>query len=320
VYRVKWHVVATDGHPSSGSFAFTVAGADRSAGAHSTCSAPSNAPVREDFPRAAALFRGIGVSALLALAGLLFFSMGHGGSRAGEYRSAVNVLAIVAFIALFVQLVLWNRYVAPDATFGAAVWEAMLSSLPGRLELLRMVVVTVAAFLFLWGAAGPLPLGVTGIAIIITGAIGHPVATTAAVSIPMVVVHLAAVSIWLGGILSLVILRRVDAASYLVHAGNVSKLALIAAILVTVTGTVESALLLTAPSDLLFTGYGQIILVKCAGLALLVAWGGYHRFRSIPRLAAGLQRDMVLSLRYEIAVMTAVIVVAAFLSYAPLPR
>ena len=63
------------------------------------------------------------------------------------------------------------------------------------------------------------------------------------------------------------------------------------------------------------TGYGRGVLLKSTGLAVLVGFGAWHRFRIMPDLEReaarhGLRRTV----RLETIVMLAVVVVAAWLA------
>ncbi|MGH7541391.1 MAG: CopD family protein, partial [Gemmatimonadota bacterium] len=68
------------------------------------------------------------------------------------------------------------------------------------------------------------------------------------------------------------------------------------------------------------SAYGRLVLVKIAGLAVLVGFGAYHRFRLLPAL--GGEHDpgpLRRSVGREIAVMAAILLVAGFLAYSPPP-
>jgi putative copper export protein len=52
----------------------------------------------------------------------------------------------------------------------------------------------------------------------------------------------------------------------------------------------------------------------------LIAFGWYHRFRSVPKISPDTAPDFISSLRYELALMTTVVIVAGFLAYTPTPR
>ena len=327
-YHVMWHVVSADGHPVEGTIPFSVTGPPPAAVAVSaTATRPAHtaAPMTDihgsnPFPTLAAASKGIGLTALLAFVGVLFFSMGHGGARVREYRGWELPLAAIAAAALVLHLVLWARYVMPPASFTGASIIAIFAHGPGLMEMVRIVFVVAAALALLLGLAPALVLVPAGLAVALTAAIGHPAAEHPALSIPVILVHLGAVAIWTGGLISLLVVKDVEPSSFRMHASFVSTLAFVAVILVSITGTAESLLLLTSPRDLVLTNYGRWILGKVAGLLILVIFGWHHRFRALPSLTDDEAHGMTVSLRMETAVMTATIIAAAFLSYTPIPR
>jgi copper transport protein len=323
-YRVMWHVVSADGHPVSGEYGFIVA-----APATGTVAAAPPIATSEDsaelegeqnaYPFAAALARGAGVFALLSLAGILAFAGGRPGDEVAAF-SLARGLAVLAGFSLLVHLFLWDRYVLPGGMFTSASSAAMLTSPPGRLELLRVVAALLALALVLARVRARFTAFVAAAGVVITGMIGHPASTLPVLSIPITVIHLAAVSLWVGGVFSLLAERSAEPASFRAHAVRVSRVALAAFVVTAITGAVQSALLLTSPADLVATGYGRLILAKIVGLLLLGAFGAYHRFRAVPALAGDGRHRMTVSLRNEMMVMALVIIIAAFLSYTPLPR
>ena len=333
-YHVMWHAVSADGHPVSGEFAFTLEGktaAPVSAAAPNAVTPSSTAAaVAEDsaalagtqnqFPVAAAIARGIGVTALLSLAGLLVFAGKNARIRPDEYRSPARSLAVVAFIALAVHLVLWDRYVLPGGMFASASWESMLASHPGRLELMRVVAALLALVAVFTTSARMAALFFAAAGIVLTALIGHPAATIPLLLVPATLVHLCAVAVWAGGLFSLIVMRRAEPDAFRTQAFLVSRVALVAIIITGLTGLFQAAFLLRVPADLLGTAYGRLVVAKIAGLLALGGFGAYHRFGVLPALPGARQKGMALSLRYEMMVMSLVIIVAAFLSYTPLPR
>jgi copper transport protein len=161
----------------------------------------------------------------------------------------------------------------------------------------------------------------------------HPVALLA----PLDVVHVVAMSAWIGGLIAL--LAAVPAATRTIHgaaersvllSATVSRfstvaLASVAALLV--SGTVQSIVHLRSFGDLVHTAFGRAVLIKIGLVVALLALGAINRRRSVPRLRA-LARDgaapgaagrlLRSTLRGEVALVVAVLgVTAALVSYAP---
>jgi copper transport protein len=98
-------------------------------------------------------------------------------------------------------------------------------------------------------------------------------------------VHLSSAVLWVGGLVQLVAVvwpaapeRRRDA--FL----RFSRLATVCVALLLAAGTYLSLLRFPHLHDLWRTGYGHVLLVKLALVALALAWGGLHRQLAAPRL------------------------------------
>jgi putative copper export protein len=150
--------------------------------------------------------------------------------------------------------------------------------------------------------------------ILASSAIGHPAAIAPAAAIPAKFVHLLAGAIWTGGLLWIASADRA-ANGFVAGTRRVSSLALGSVALVVVAGVIEAVLFLPSLPALWGTTYGQLVLAKATGTAVLVAFGAYHR-----RLVAGIEADasrtrLNRSVRGELAVMGAVAVLGGILSY-----
>jgi putative copper export protein len=103
-------------------------------------------------------------------------------------------------------------------------------------------------------------------------------------------------------------------------AASVSSIALTSIAIVSISGLVQSFLFLGSWSDVYTTPYGLTLVGKVAGLAILFAFGAYHRSRLLPGLdhSGGAVR-LRSSVKREITVMIAVIMLGGFLAYVPVP-
>ena len=104
------------------------------------------------------------------------------------------------------------------------------------------------------------------------------------VAIPAKATHLLAGAVWLGGLLWLLATDRSDRPSFAREASRVSAMALICVVLVALSGVVQTWLFLPSLWDLFRSSYGAVALAKVAGLAVLIAFGAFHRARVLPRL------------------------------------
>ena len=120
-------------------------------------------------------------------------------------------------------------------------------------------------------------------------------------------VHVSAVSLWIGGLVALVAavfpaapgMRRVVLARF-------SRFATVLVGLVLAAGTYLAIVRLPAFHDLWRYGYGQVLLVKIALVAVVVAWGGVHNLFPRARVFGSVAGEMTVGL--------AVLLVAAILT------
>lgn len=134
-------------------------------------------------------------------------------------------------------------------------------------------------------------------------------------------IHLVGACAWAGGILQLVVVflvAREDARRAFARFAQLAPLAMVPLL---GAGIYLSILRLTAPSDLVETRYGVILLIKLCLVVLALAWAGFHHFVLRPRLdrpaAVGRARG---SLAGEGAVGVAILLLAAFLVNAAPPE
>lgn len=125
------------------------------------------------------------------------------------------------------------------------------------------------------GAAAPAFVGHGGL----TG--GHAAATIS------LALHLAAISVWLGGLVVVVTLVRLYPGTPSAVVRRFSPLALACVVLVAESGLLNASLRLTSPALILRSDYGALVLVKSAVLLWLVLLGWQHRQRLLPTLTEG---------------------------------
>jgi putative copper export protein len=99
-------------------------------------------------------------------------------------------------------------------------------------------------------------------------------------------VHIAAASLWIGGLAALVGLVWFAAPSLRRTAfARFSRLATVLVAVVIAAGTYLSIVRLPQLSDLWSTGYGHVLLVKLGLVVLALAWGAFHHFAIGPLIA-----------------------------------
>jgi len=158
-------------------------------------------------------------------------------------------------------------------------------------------------------------------ALSVSAATGHSAAIHPALTIPMRALHLLAVAAWLGGLLWLLSLERPTIAAVAAESQRVSSAALLAVIVVAFSGIVQTKYFIGEWGELLRSTYGAVVILKLAGLGVLVLFGAHHRYRALPGLAdAGVTDGLTRSLRTEVLVMSLVIMIGGLLAYIPPPQ
>lgn len=152
--------------------------------------------------------------------------------------------------------------------------------------------------------AGLLPLALTGHS---GAAEGHETAVTA------LGLHLLGLGVWVGGLLTLVLLRPLLHGEALVAVvRRFSGLALAAVVVVSLSGVLNATTRLSGLSDL-GSRYGLLLLAKTALVAVLVLMGWWHRRRTVAGLATSPGSFWRL-VAVEVAVMATTVGVAVALS------
>ena len=323
-YRIAWRTVSADGHAVNGSFGFRVRG-DTATGPVIQAMPPpiplpdtlaSFAPTR--VPVIAALLRGSALGCLMALAGILFFARRATVHSARASRVSVW-FAAAAVVLLAAHLAAWISSAAADHGFDLSWGWSMLGTAPGHMELARLAAAILALWALVLARRTLLALLFASVALVISGAIGHPAAMHSLWTIPAKAIHLCAGAAWLGGLLWLLLADRADVEKFVGEARRVSSVALTSVILVVLSGIIQTRFFVATPTDLIRTTYGIVVLLKVAGVLILIAFGAHHRYRHLPKLADDAGTRLRDSVRYEIGVFVLVTLLGGLLAYIP-PR
>ncbi|MFI9407016.1 copper resistance D family protein [Nocardia sp. NPDC052316] len=237
-------------------------------------------------------------------------------------RRATRLLAFIAVVALILQVMLGISAIVgrPAHTIAVADYLACLT-MPGILYCLGSIAGFLCLAILIRTGTTPLNLLVVGmVATCLPYAGGHPSsASNHVVSLGMIVLHVLAAALWVGGLAMLLIVGGVlgDRVAVRTVLPKFSRLALPCGIATGISGL--GSLLAQAPE---VGGYSRnyllLVLIKAIGLIGLFGFGAWHRRHSVPAtvpdpLAAGFLRT---GLR-EVAVMSAIIAVATVLSRTP---
>jgi copper transport protein len=280
-YLVTYRVISADSHPIGGAFAFSYkspspGGPPSAAGG----GAEASTAILAALP----VVRWIGYVGLLLLVGavlVLALLWPQRLSRSGPIRVIWLGAGMVA-LATVLELVLQVPYVAGGGLgniTGSDVRE-VLASQYGAAHLIRLGVLGAALVLVRpivqakgWGADRVL-LAVLGTIGVATWSVsGHPSASPVpTVTVVSDMIHIASMSVWLGGLVMLAVflLPRANATELGAIVPVWSRWATYAVGALVLTGTAQALIEIGTPSALFSTTYGLLIVAKVAVVAVVL--------------------------------------------------
>ena len=323
-YTVRWHAVASDGHPSGGSFTFAIAqpapaGVGRISPTPSDMAGVGRAPATAAPPADAGVLapadvavRWLWFTATLVVIGAIMFRLAVlDGARVGAESTAriaqrlavLGALAAAALLAVaWLRLAQQQDLLAGDGAGAIPTLNTVVRHTAwGRAWLLGLASAT-GALLALgfaarrdtrpaWAAAL-----VAGVGLALAPAFGGHAAASAQFTIAAVAddaVHVFAAASWLGGLCCLavvampVLVHSPAADRWTTVASTVnafSPVALGGAVLVALSGGVSAWLRVRTVHALLTSSYGHVLELKLALVLLTVGVGAYNWRRARPAL------------------------------------
>lgn len=322
-YVVLWRTVSADGHPVSGEFGFSFV--DEQAGeavasppTDETRATETESPSSDAGPPAwIVALAGVGMVCLLGFAGILWYCGSLPLWQEPRIGGATVALGWTSLLLLSGHYLAWTLSVLPPGT-GLAGFAAALGSSTGMAGLARLILVGGAVLALPRNGRAAAALALT--AVVVGGISGHTVTISPWITMPAKIVHLGAASVWLGGLLLLVLAPNAptDGSDVWEFGGvlrAVSGAALLSVILITASGLVQSAQFVGDFAAYAGTPYGRGVLGKWAGLIVLVGFGALHRFRLIPKFERdGDTRGLRRTVRLETIILLAVVLLAAWLA------
>ncbi|WP_033346734.1 copper resistance CopC/CopD family protein [Catenuloplanes japonicus] len=294
-YTVSYRVVSADSHPVGGGFSYSV-------GARSTFEdAVSGDSVDRGVTIGISVAKYLGYAGLTLLVGpallmlglwprrLLRTPAGRRGPRIMMFTGA-GLVALGALAGIWLQAPYANGGGPLDAT-AAGLRDVLISQFGfahlGRLVALALAVPLLVVKALRWRG---LALGVVAAGGLITWPLaGHPIASRMpVVTVFADLVHLAAMAVWLGGLIALVafLLRRANARELRIILPVWSRWAVLAVYCLIAGGVIQVMVEVGAVSQLVTTRFGQLILAKTALLGVVLAFAGVAR-TLVHRLSAG---------------------------------
>jgi copper transport protein len=339
-YLVFWRAISVDGHPVRGAFLFRV-------GPNPGPSPQFVIPSLSETATTPGLltFRWLTFLSMFAAVGLFVLRT----IVARPLGAHLRGLTVAFWVAIAVALVATPVYVlVATAQFALrSVWSVstlvplMRTSAFGRgyldLELLLALFAisaaaalwldrpgrrSVAALLSLWGA-----LLAAGASLLVPGTAGHAAQTAPrSLSLAFDWLHITSGSVWLGGLVGVLVLwltlpaaRRVSALSTVVP--RFSKVAFISVTVLLGAGIGSAVLHLPTLASLWQTSYGKTIIVKASLLVSAMLVASVNLLRTTPALRRGEDSTGLLrrAVSVEVLLVTGTLFAAAILSSLPPP-
>jgi putative copper resistance protein D len=244
-------------------------------------------------------------------------ALSRAGANAEPWRSSLKILIWPALVLAVLSGAAWLFVVA--ANLGGEVGRVLADTRIGHVWLMRLGLAVLLAFSLgrAWLSA-VLAAGLLG-SLAWSGHAGAAPGTIGALHLAVDVVHLLAAGAWLGGLLPLwLLLRRQAGLAALFATERFTALGMWAVGVLLVSGILNACLLLGSPTELVTTTYGQLLLIKIALFAAMVAIAAVNRLRLTPRLpAAATTRGLMRNVLAETVLGLAILAVVSVLGTLP---
>lgn len=290
-YSVAWQVTSADGHPVAGTYRFSIGRTSQVVGAVPPLAGASGGWAGRLLVAA----RGLGYAGLALGPGVLLVVLWLWPAGLHDRRTRRLVWGGLGLLAAGTLAVLAVHAVWADGRPLAEVWSGSDAHRHEALadyayavrfySLLALGAATVVATAS--GRAGrpakPLVLGTTALVAVVWSTwpvTGHAVdGRYASLAVAADLAHLAAMTVWLGGLaLTAAVLSRPAAVAELaVVLPRFSRLAFVSVVVLVVTGTYQAWREVGSFGHLLDTRFGRLLLLKSAGVVVVVALGGLAR-------------------------------------------
>jgi copper transport protein len=292
-YLVSYRVISADSHPVGGAYTYSV-GAPSTAPRDTEVSVAANPAIVSAFP----VVRWLGYAGLVLLVGSVLVLTLLWPQRLDRI-TAIRVTRVGAGLiaaSTLAELYLQIPYTAGGGIFAFRATDVreVLSSQYGIAHLIRLGALAAALVLLRpilkgkgWGSDRVL-LAIIGIIGAATWSVsGHPSAT----QVPLVtlaadMLHISAVSIWLGGLVMLIafLLPRANATELAAIVPVWSRWALYAVTVIALTGLAQATVLVRTVDALVTSTYGWLLLAKVGLVLGILGVAGLSR-RMVPLIA-----------------------------------
>ncbi|WP_405861990.1 copper resistance protein CopC [Streptomyces sp. NBC_01515] len=283
-FTVAWRVVSADSHPVSGAFTFSIG--KPSPTTTSITTAPTEEPLTGSLYDIARYFAYIAAALLIGTATFVALCRPPNPTVLNKPILMGWWTLLAATVVLLILRAPYEAGTGLATAFEPSAIPKTLTSRPGLALAARVVLIAATAFFLLrlrgrerFGrvALGTGALLAVGLALTWASAEHASAGIQVPVAMTSAVLHLLAMSVWLGGLTALLtVLYRssdLDAAPV----ARFSRLAFASVTVLVVTGIYQSWRGLGSWNALTGTSYGRILLVKLGAVTLLLAVAGWSR-------------------------------------------
>ncbi|MEK4972709.1 copper resistance CopC/CopD family protein [Niallia sp. FSL R7-0648] len=299
IYTVEWRVVSADGHSVSGMIPFSIG------------ELPDGAafPTQQDNGNLVSFistminkgFLYIGFSIYMGL--LLFYTIWYRNEKLSaklvKRTKKISIIAVLFLaISIISSLVIQTQSYAGVSLLASIkpsnLMETLTSTKEGIIWIVQMILLAILflAQRFIWTKEAYLERkhwiipGLAFIGIMLSKAfLGHPSSSPyETVAIVLDFFHLIAASIWLGGMIVIILFLREGIFAkegeghdlYWATMERYSLWALITVAVLAISGAINASLLIPDFQSLVSTAYGKVLLIKIGLLVLMLIFGAYH--------------------------------------------
>ncbi|HVA88283.1 MAG TPA: copper resistance protein CopC, partial [Chloroflexota bacterium] len=311
IYLVSWQVVsADDGHLTAGEFAFAVATASGS------MPSPSH-----DYVASATwpsiVYHAVFILGLLGgFGGLLAERFLRGGTEVADaWPPCPSMWLVAPALAGAVGQLGW----LVSTLNHSPTLIQVLQQRQAVIAIVELAAVAYALWLLLVSRTRRLAVVPLAVAVGAAALAGHPGSLNPLWAPVADLVHLVAISLWVGGLgyVVLVGFRARDLLPGVV--ARYSRIAIWAVIATVLSGILLAVAELLTPSDLLTTPYGNLLLIKVVIVAAALVGAGSARRRIGSQIIVGEERKISAIVRTEAATLVVIVVVGAILANFPAP-
>jgi len=317
VYVVVWRVVSADGHPVSGAFPFEIGTKSTGTSAALLEDIVNRTEATSPLKNPMSFLRLLGFLGLILLIGcvsLLWRSSLLGNARVRRTLRYSSVLIAVSSLGLLLMQGPYTAGKSWESLFDSVLIGDVVQTRLGIALFIRaicalawgVIAVTASASVSRRWRIGVVTSAVVTIATFATS--GHQSAGTfPAVFVPLDMVHLAAISTWVGALLVLAVIHRDNDVEN--EAKRFSRMATWSMPLVVVTGVVQGLHLMGGISTITQSSFGKLLLLKTLLVAGVVLLGSKAR----GQLTAGGFSSISKIIRWESTVVVLVLAVTSLM-------